>query len=899
MIGKTILHYKILEKLGEGGMGVVYKAQDTKLERTVALKLLPAHLLISEEDRSRFNREAKAAAALSHPNIATVFEINEFEDNPFIVMEYIEGKTLNSLLEKELFKLKDAISIAIQVAEGLKAAHSKNIVHRDIKCGNIILSKEGQAKILDFGLAKTNMSTKLTKLGSTLGTVAYMSPEQVTGGIVDHRTDLWSLGIVIFELLTGRFPFAGEYDQAIFYNILNEQPEPLTAIRSGVPMSLEWIVNKLLVKNPDERYQNANDLIIDLKAVDIKSSGFSRTGQTIVSSVQKSQEQQFKTQTGPKEKTPKTRFIKKTILPVSFFIVAVLAALITWNLHPEEVKQVRKFQWSSDYSFFELSPDGKKIVYSKGDVLWIRYLDKIDPIEIKTDEIISDVFWSPNSDYIAYFTGAGTTEAHELRKVSVNGVGNILIVKTGNNYYPRFWGTDDSILVTTWDNKGENTLLKVPSSGGELKPICGGDSSFSMIKGNLSNVLGLPDGKSLLISTNYGAGRNEIILQTEKKRTVLYTSSVENFIERPVYSGTGHILFPLITRNSSDIWAITFNASSLELTGSPFLVARNADRPSVSQTGMLLYEDRGITSNGEQLVLLSRSGQILKKIGPPQLDIYSPAVSPDGKKIATASSEENGEYNIWLYDIIKGTKSQLSYDVPQTWGSSWSPDSKKIVFASGFGENADIFEQEINSTASAKPFIHTEQSEGNPYWSANGQFILFIKTETKPTRQNDIWYLEMNKGSAPKRLLESKFNEDYPWFSPNGKFVSFMSDKSGQQEVYVTNFPAADKQWQVSFNGGIYPQWIGDEIFFVNRRSNELMVVKVKTDPDFQSGIPIKLFSADSAGIMLMNDNYLEYTITRDGKNIVAVKNLTGSAQEKLILVENWFEEFRNKSETK
>jgi serine/threonine protein kinase len=190
MTEEKILHYEVIEKLGEGGMGIVYKAKDTKLERIVALKLLPAHLLISEEDRSRFNREAKAAAALSHPNIATVFEINEFEDNPFIVMEYIEGKTLNSLLEKELFKLKDAISIAIQVAEGLKAAHSKNIVHRDIKCGNIIFSKEGQAKILDFGLAKTSMSTKLTKLGSTLGTVAYMSPEQVSGGTVDHRTDL-------------------------------------------------------------------------------------------------------------------------------------------------------------------------------------------------------------------------------------------------------------------------------------------------------------------------------------------------------------------------------------------------------------------------------------------------------------------------------------------------------------------------------------------------------------------------------------------------------------------------------------------------------------------------------------------------------------------------------------
>ncbi len=216
LVPSVISHYEIFEKLGEGGMGVVYKAHDTKLERTVAIKLLPARLLTSEDERSRFSREAKAAAALSHPNIATVFEINEYEGEPFIVMEYIEGKTLNDALEKELFKLKDAVSTAIQVAEGLKAAHSKNIVHRDIKSANILLSIDGTAKILDFGLAQTAMSTKLTKVGSTLGTVAYMSPEQISGEAVDHRTDLWSLGVVIFEMLTGRFPFSGDYPQAMF-----------------------------------------------------------------------------------------------------------------------------------------------------------------------------------------------------------------------------------------------------------------------------------------------------------------------------------------------------------------------------------------------------------------------------------------------------------------------------------------------------------------------------------------------------------------------------------------------------------------------------------------------------------------------------------------------------------
>jgi serine/threonine protein kinase len=895
MIGKKILHYNITEKLGEGGMGVVYKAEDTKLERTVAIKLLPAHLLTSADDRARFNREAKAAAALNHPNIATVYEINEHEGKPFIVMEYVEGKTLNDALEKELFKLKDAISIAIQAAEGLKAAHAKNIVHRDIKSGNVLLSNDGQAKILDFGLAKTAMSTKLTKMGSTLGTVAYMSPEQISTQEVDHRTDLWSLGVVMFEMLTGRFPFSGEYDQAIFYNILNEPPEPLTAIRSGIPMSLEWIVNKLLAKNPDERYQNANDLIIDLKAVDLKSTGMSRISSTAIEKPVTKKSSQSPPIESEQKLSSKRNITKPIPFSITLLLVAIIAAVISWHLHPKPVKELRKFQWPSDYDIFVLSPDGKKIAFSKGEQLWIRYLDKIDPVEIKGDKTISNIIWSPGSDNVAYFTGFGTAVDHQLRRVSVSGVGDVLIVKTAGNYYPRFWGIDDSILVTTWDNTGTNTLLKVPSSGGELVPICGRDSTLSTIRGDLTHVLGLPDGKTLLLSNNPGDNRSKLIVQTKEKRTTIYNGPPESYIGRPVYSNSGHILLTLSTRNSYAIWAIPFNASSLESNGSPFLVARNGDQLSISKNGMLSYNINRNSNSGEQLVLLSRSGQILENIGQPQSQIYSPAVSPDGNMVATTSQEETGGFNIWLFNIAKGIQSQLSFDVPETWAPSWSPDGKKIVFASGFTREANIYVQTTNSSASAKPLIHTSLSEQSPFWSADGRYILFSKAETKPRQQSDLWYLEINNDSIPKRLFESRFNEGFPYMSPDGRFVTFQSDKSGQMEIYVTNFPEADKQWQVSYNGGIFPQWIDDEIFFIEPRQDELMLVKAKANPEFQSEIPQKLFSSTSAGVLLRNNIYLKYAVTRDGKNIIAVKDLSRSDQSKLVLVENWFEEFKDK----
>jgi len=264
MVGKTLSHYKIVSEIGRGGMGVVYKAEDTKLKRTVALKLLPLSTLGNVEDRARFFREAQAAAQLQHPNIATVYAIEEAfsegqADQPFIAMEYIEGETLTVHIAKGPLQLKEVVDIATQVALALEAAHEKNIVHRDVKSGNVMLTKKGNAKVLDFGLAKTAQSTKLTQLGSTLGTIAYMSPEQARGEEVDRRSDIWSLGVLIYEMIAGRLPFASEYEQAAVYSILNEEPEPLTAVRTGVPMGLEWIVSKLLAKNANDRYQNMSD----------------------------------------------------------------------------------------------------------------------------------------------------------------------------------------------------------------------------------------------------------------------------------------------------------------------------------------------------------------------------------------------------------------------------------------------------------------------------------------------------------------------------------------------------------------------------------------------------------------------------------------------------------------
>ena len=267
MIGKTISHYKILEKLGEGGMGVVYKAEDLKLKRTVALKFLPHHIAVNEEDRERFKIEAQAAAALNHPNIATIYAIEEVDDELFIVMEYIDGQELRQKIEAGPLKVDVAMDIAMQIADGLQAAHKKGVFHRDIKSANIMLTQDDRVKIMDFGLAKIKGQMRLTKTGTTVGTVTYMSPEQARGEKVDHRTDIWSFGVLLYEMITGQMPFKGDYEQAVIYSILNEEPKPIMELRAGAPVELADVVNKALTKDLKERYLNMGEMFADLKSL--------------------------------------------------------------------------------------------------------------------------------------------------------------------------------------------------------------------------------------------------------------------------------------------------------------------------------------------------------------------------------------------------------------------------------------------------------------------------------------------------------------------------------------------------------------------------------------------------------------------------------------------------------
>ncbi|MCK4546379.1 MAG: serine/threonine-protein kinase [Candidatus Eisenbacteria sp.] len=420
MIGKTISHYKILEKLGEGGMGVVYKAEDTKLQRTVALKFLPPALTIDPDAKERFIYEARAASALDHQNICTIYEINEADEQTFIAMAHIQGQTLKEKIRSGPLKLDEALDIGIQIAEGLREAHRKGIVHRDIKSANIMVTDDGQAKIMDFGLAKLTGRTNLTKEGTTLGTVGYMSPEQARGEAVDHRTDIWSLGILVYEMVTGRLPFRGDYEQAVVYSILNEEPEPMTALRTGVPMELERIVAKAMAKTPGERYQHVDEIPVDLRAIKMMPSGVSSSYSSMINVSRASASRP-------------TRW-KRAIpwaLVVLLGITAGVACRRLWGRAPEGSSAVRRLTlrlpdteplWLS-LGFQEpsmaLSPDGTELVYvayrDGARQLYLREMDQFDARPIPGTEDGRNPIFSPDGEWIAFFTGG------KLKKISLSG----------------------------------------------------------------------------------------------------------------------------------------------------------------------------------------------------------------------------------------------------------------------------------------------------------------------------------------------------------------------------------------------------------------------------------------------------------------------------------------------
>ena len=895
MIGQAVSHYKITEKLGEGGMGVVYKADDTKLDRSVALKFLAPHLLGDEEAKARFLREAKAAAALDHPNICTLYEIDEEDGRTFMAMAYLEGPTLEEKIRQGLLPLDDALDIAMQMAKGLEQAHGKNIYHRDIKPSNLVLLEKGPAerlvKIMDFGLAYLADYSKLTLKDTTLGTPAYMSPEQAQGIPCDHRTDIWSLGVVLYEMVVGEIPFQGEYQQAIVYSILNEDYEPVTAKRAGVPMELERIIGKCLAKDVEGRYRHTDELSVDLGNLRRElQSGQSRARSTPRATVSMPPPAETVPAT-PAEPMP-TAAPKKAGPVVALAALAglLLGALGMWTLADSDTggeKAVRKYAFSYEnlQPGAKISPDGTSIAYVAGTgsraKLWVRDIDSWESRGIAGTEGARAPAWSPDGRFLAFWSSG------VIKKVSVQGGGAVTLCEAAIGFGVLLsWAPDGESIA--FSEGAPRRIYEVSAGGGTLRELIQPEESEQSVGFIAPSFLPSgSDGRGLLFAL-VGGGRREIVLADldTGMREVLTRGVL------PVYSTTGHIVYqrgsgagPVTGERA--LWALPFSLSDRKVSGDPFLVSAGVV-PGVSDTGALVYS--AARRSSQTLVWRDRKGNQVGAIADLEGELRYPAISRDGRYVAIAVMGEDASH-IWVHDTRHDTNSRLTFEQGSTnLRPVWSP-RHDVAYSSQVDGVFQIQFRPVGGSGGIKNPPPDETTSFADDWSLDGRYILVARTAPGGL---DIWYLKLSEdGTIEEKapFLETPHSEVSPTISPDGRFVAYASNESGALEVYVQSFPDGAGKWLVSTNGGSQPRWSrdGKELFFVEGET--LISVSISLRPTFSRARRTPLFSIPELADL---GEAQRYDVSADGKRFLTLDTKDRERSE-IRVVENWFEEFRGR----
>ena len=885
--GSKLGPYEIVAPLGAGGMGEVYRARDTRLDRTVAIKILPAHLSSDPVRKQRFEREAKTISSLNHPHICVVHDVGHQDGIDYLVMECVEGETLEKRLEKGPLPLDQALKFGAQIADGLDKAHRSGIVHRDLKPGNIMLTPTG-AKLLDFGLAKAAVplttaatlttaamnTTPVTQEGTIVGTFQYMSPEQIEGKDLDGRSDIFSLGAVLYEMVTGQRAFQGKSQLSVASAILEKEPAPISTLKPMTPLALDHAIRRCFAKDPNERWQTARDVAIELKW--IADSG-SQAGAVTPAS----------------ERSNYSRQLTLAALAVTAIIAAALGILYARRPAADErvtrtyIKPMANssFIFSGTAAGFALSPDGRLLAYVAStpdgkSVLWLRPLDSLQAQPLPGTDGATYPFWAPDSRFIGFFAGG------KLKKIDSSG-GPPFTICDASDGRGATWNQDGNILFTPSVNAN---IFLVSSSGGPLSPVTTRDQTKNETTHRWPYFL--PDGRHFLYwSGSVFAPRtsltNSVMLGSlDSKQSTFLVHSHTNGIY-----ASGHILF----MRQYTLMAQPFDARSLQLTGDAVPIADPVQEGrsvakgvfSTSTDDMLAYVE-GASGADRQLEWFDRSG---KQVGAvPGADAYAGVrISPDGNRLVYYL--DSAGYDVWSYDLARNVKTALTFGAGAGQGNNypvWSPDGHRIIYASYRDGKYGLYQKAADGSGAEEPILEAVGRIRFPTdWSPDGKFLTYIEGAQGGW---SIWMLPLDGKRDPYLFHASQFAEREASFSPDGKWVAYCSNESGDYKVYVVPFPGAGGKWQVSPQGGCGPRWRrdGKEIFYISS-DNKMMATEVKSSASsFEIGSTHELFATRPYGV------FGRFDVSADGQRF-AIPFEAGQPTAAITLVVNWPAELKKK----
>ena len=864
--GARLGHYEIIATIGAGGMGEVYRARDTKLDRVVAIKVLPELFAVDADRLARFEREAKTLAALNHPNIAQIYghvDVPSRSGAPQLglVMELVEGETLAEHIARTPhgISIDDALPIARQIADALEAAHECGVIHRDLKPANIKVRPDGVVKVLDFGLAKaastsgslapldsanspTFMSPAVTGVGVIMGTAAYMAPEQARGRQVDSRADIWAFGVTLYEMLTGAPLFAGTSASDVLASVLRDEPK-WQSLPPDVPPSVRRVLRRCLQKDPQLRLRHAGDIRIELTDEEAVAAPISTT-----------------------VRAPRSRWVAVAV--TSVIALAAVAIAGVWLASRRTELPLRKWviqQDAGDEIFGRdnvpaISPDGRYVAYTDGPRLRIRDLTAHDHVEIAGSGVAGMPAWAPDGRQVAFVIDNKT-----LWKVAPTGGA---AVKVGDIpagvIFGLVWRRDRTIVANVAYGPTAAEIVAVPDQGGAPQKIAA-DGNEAVL-----NMRGLPD-DSLI----YWRRRNN-----KAETVVLAASGGVKVLDLPPhhgasYSPTGHLLY--VGRESPGIWAVPFDLSKLSLTGRPFRIADHGTAPNVSADGTLVY-GRSVPGS-RQLMWFTRDGNMAGAIGQPQDDLHGPAISPDGTRVAVAGVEQ-GARNIFVHEVGRRSRSRVTFGTDDV-DPSWHPKDGRIVFQNAFWDVLAV----TPDGGKPQPLANDPAPEFHGRWSHDGRYFVYGLFTPQGTVA-DIWMREA--GGKPRAFIASQFDELLPEFSPDSRHLAYVSNETGRNEVFVRAFPGGEGKTQVSTNGGMWPKWRGNEIFWVEGGDKELtlMAAVVRTTPAFKVESPKALFKFEN------RTDVLPLYDTPDGTRFAVVTTVK-PPKNGIVVVQNWASEYR------